>query len=205
MSAADRPLVSVVVTFYNQAEFVAPALDGVLAQTYHPAEIIVVDDGSSDEALRACAAYGDRITVIHQDNAGPCAARNSGLRRARGSLVAFLDGDNLWAPEKLEVQVEGALRHPESGLMAVDGDAFSSAGTTRDTLYGPGLIQLMQTSSDIEEVPVSWINRTVEMGSSSFRIVKVAQNYLGTLWRALALSWRGGSPLGTNGHVDRPR
>ena len=149
MNGTDRPLVSVVVTFYNQAEFVASALDGVLAQTYNPVEIIVVDDGSTDDTRRACAAYGDRITLIHQDNAGPSGARNSGLQRARGSLVAFLDGDDIWAaPEKLAVQVEAALRHPESGLVAVDGEAFSSTGTTRDTLYRPSLLQLMQTSSE---------------------------------------------------------
>jgi glycosyltransferase involved in cell wall biosynthesis len=147
VNVADRPLVSVVVTFYNQAEFVASALDGVLGQTYHAFEIIVVDDGSTDDTLHACAAYGDRITVIHQGNTGPSSARNSGLQRTRGSLVTFLDGDDIWAPEKLEVQVELARRHPQSGLVAVDGTAFSSAGITRDTLYGANLIPLLQTSN----------------------------------------------------------
>lgn len=143
---ADRPLVSVVVTFYNQAEFVASALDGVLAQTYHAFEVIVVDDGSTDDTLQACTAYGDRITLIHQENAGPSGARNSGLRRTRGSLVTFLDGDDIWAPEKLEVQVELARSHPQSGLVAVDGVAFSSAGITTDTLYGANLVRLLQES-----------------------------------------------------------
>jgi glycosyltransferase involved in cell wall biosynthesis len=147
VSTGGRPLVSVVVTFYNQAEFVVPALDSVLAQTYRPMEIIVVDDGSTDGTRRACAAYGDRITLVCQDNTGPSGARNAGLGRARGSLVAFLDGDDLWEPSKLELQVEGALRHPESGLVAVDGEAFSSAGVTRDTLYGTNLLQLMHASS----------------------------------------------------------
>jgi glycosyltransferase involved in cell wall biosynthesis len=147
MNVTDRPLVSIIVTFYNQAEFVAAALNGVLAQSYRPVEVIVVDDGSTDDTLRACAAYDGRITVIHQDNAGPSGARNAGLQRARGSLVAFLDGDDIWTPEKLEVQVQAALRHPESGLVAVDGEAFSSEGITRDTLYGAGLVQLMQPSN----------------------------------------------------------
>jgi len=147
MTAPDRPLVSVIVTFYNQADFVAPALEGVLAQRYRPVEVIVVDDGASDDTLRACAAYGDRITVVHQENAGPSGARNSGLQRARGSLLAFLDGDDIWTPGKLETQVEAALRCPESGLVAVDGEAFSSEGITRDTLYGPGLLELMRPSN----------------------------------------------------------
>ena len=147
MSTTDRPLVSVIVTFYNQAEFVASALDGVLAQSYRPVEVIVVDDGSTDDTLRACAAYGDRITLVHQDNAGPSGARNAGLNRARGSLIAFLDGDDIWSPEKLQIQVDGALRCPESGLVAVDGEAFSSAGITRDTLYGVGLLERMPPSN----------------------------------------------------------
>lgn len=146
MNVADRPLVSVVVTFHNQAEFVGSALDGVLAQTYRAFEVIVVDDGSTDDTLNACAAYGDRITVIHQENVGPSGARNSGLRRTRGSLVTFLDGDDIWAPEKLEIQVELARRHPQSGLVAVDGVAFSSAGITANTLYGVELVRLLQTS-----------------------------------------------------------
>jgi glycosyltransferase involved in cell wall biosynthesis len=147
VNEADRPLVSVVVTFYNQAEFVAPSLDGVLAQTYRPFEVIVVDDGSTDHTRQACAAYGDHITVIHQENAGPSPARNAGLRRARGPLVSFLDGDDIWEPEKLEVQVELARGHPESGLVAVDGIKFSAAGITADTLYGRGLVGLLQRSA----------------------------------------------------------
>lgn len=137
-----------VVTFHNQAEFVASALDGVLAQTYHNFEVIVVDDGSTDGTLHACAAYGDRITVIHQENAGPSGARNSGLRQARGSLVTFLDGDDTWAPEKLEVQVELARSHPQSGLVAVDGVAFSAAGITSDTLYAANLVRRLQESNE---------------------------------------------------------
>ena len=80
--------------------------------------------------------------MIHQDNAGPYGARNSGLRGAQGSLVTFLT----WAPEKLAAQVEAARSRPESGLVALDGIAFSSAGVTRDTLYGTTLARLLADS-----------------------------------------------------------
>jgi hypothetical protein len=148
VNVAEYPLVSVVVTFYNQAEFVAPALESVLSQTYAAFEVVVVDDGSTDDTRQACAAYSDRVIVIHQENAGPSGARNAGLRRTRGPLVTFLDGDDIWAPKKLAVQVDLARRHPESGLVAVDGVAFSPKGVTTDTLYGPGLVRLMRDSPE---------------------------------------------------------
>lgn len=145
---AVHPLVSVVVTFYNQAEFVASALESVLAQTYDPFEVLVVDDGSTDDTRQACAAYGDRVTVLHQANAGPSSARNAGLERARGSFVAFLDGDDTWAPEKLAVQVELARRHPGSGLVAVDGVAFSGDRVCTDSLYGLALRGRLEDAAD---------------------------------------------------------
>lgn len=98
---SKRPTVSVIIPTYNRAHSVGAALDSVLAQEPPADEVIVVDDGSTDGTTEVLAAYGDRITVVRQDNAGAAAARNAGVRRARGDWVAFLDSDDLWRPGRL--------------------------------------------------------------------------------------------------------
>lgn len=97
--------VSVIIPTYNYARFLAQAIDSALAQTLMPREVIVVDDGSTDDTARVLEAYADGITVIRQPNLGVAAARNAGAARAEGELLAFLDADDVWLPEKLERQV----------------------------------------------------------------------------------------------------
>ena len=99
------PTVSVVIPAYNAAPFVRRAVDSVLAQSWADRELLVVDDGSSDGTLQVLGAYGERIRVLCQANAGPAAARNRGLREAAGRYVAFLDADDWWLPAKLSRQV----------------------------------------------------------------------------------------------------
>jgi glycosyltransferase involved in cell wall biosynthesis len=96
--------VSVVIPTYGRARQVEQALSSVLAQTFGDFEVVVVDDGSP-EPLRLAAADGRVRLVRHETNRGPSAARNTGIRAARGELVAFLDSDDLWFPKKLERQV----------------------------------------------------------------------------------------------------
>lgn len=100
--------VSVVIPAYKIADYIAETLDTVFAQTVAPLEVIVVNDGSPDEAEleRALAPYLDRICYIRQENQGAGAARNRALREARGEFVAFLDGDDLWLPQYLEEQLQ---------------------------------------------------------------------------------------------------
>jgi glycosyltransferase involved in cell wall biosynthesis len=121
------PLVSVVIPAYNSERFVDEAIDSVLRQSHQRIEVIVVDDGSTDGTAARVRAYGDRVRYVHQANAGVGAARNRGLALATGDYIAFLDDDDVWQPEKLEVQVEIAARNPESGLIACDGVRFSEA------------------------------------------------------------------------------
>jgi glycosyltransferase involved in cell wall biosynthesis len=101
------PLVSVIVPAYNVADYIGDALNSVLAQTFTDHEIIVINDGSPDtEALeKVLAPYLSRIVYLKQENRGVSAARNTGIKAARGSLIAFLDGDDSWLPHYLEVQV----------------------------------------------------------------------------------------------------
>ena len=110
----SKPLVSAVIPTYNRAHIVCDAIESVLAQTYPSIEVIVVDDGSKDDTLARLKQYGERIRVISQANAGPAAARNRGITAARGKLIAFLDSDDLWLPEKTERQVALLERAGES-------------------------------------------------------------------------------------------
>jgi glycosyltransferase involved in cell wall biosynthesis len=92
------PLFSVIIPTYNRAALIGQAVDSVFAQMYNDYEVIVVDDGSTDRTTDVLQDYGDRIRVLHQQNTGPGAARNAGVRQARGVYVAFLDSDDVWFP-----------------------------------------------------------------------------------------------------------
>lgn len=111
------PLVSVIIPTYNREKYVVEAIESVLVQTYKNLEIIVVDDGSTDGTEKILEPYRDRVVYIYQENQGPSAARNTGIRRANGQFIAFLDSDDLWLPEKLEVQVAYMETNPEVGLV----------------------------------------------------------------------------------------
>ena len=95
--------VSAIIPLFNKAPYVARALDSVLAQTYADLEVIVVDDGSTDGGGEIVAKYDDsRVTLVVQENAGECAARNRGVQESQAEWVAFLDADDVWLPEFLE-------------------------------------------------------------------------------------------------------
>ncbi len=110
------PRVSAIIPTYNAPEFLMQAVESVLAQSYRDYELIVVDDGSGPETRAALEPCMDRIRYIRQENAGPSAARNSGIRESAGELIAFLDHDDLWLPGKLVAQVEFMDAHPEYKL-----------------------------------------------------------------------------------------
>ena len=99
------PCISVIIPTYNRAHFVREAIDSVLGQTYQDFEIIVVDDGSTDDTKTVLALYGNRIRYLHQKHRGRSEARNTALKSAAGKFVAFLDSDDIWLPRKLEKQL----------------------------------------------------------------------------------------------------
>ncbi len=138
------PTVSVVVTTYNHEAFIGPALDSVLAQTFTDFELIVVDDGSTDGTARRLEQYRDRARIIRQENQGIAGSRNAGIREASGELLAFLDGDDLWEPDKLECQVAAAREHPESGLIVVDGVQFVGSRIRNKSLLAPPYANLLR-------------------------------------------------------------
>jgi len=110
------PLISCIVPVFNGERYLAEALDSILAQTYQPVEIIVVDDGSTDGTRELVPRYGNRIRYVRQNNQGAPTARNLGLSMALGAFVAFLDSDDLWHPEKLARQMARFEARPELDL-----------------------------------------------------------------------------------------
>src|SRR5262245_30132400 len=110
------PLVSVVIPAYNCARFIGEALDSVFAQDYPELEVVVVDDGSTDDTCAVVEGYGDRVKLIRQRNAGAAVARNEGMRRASGEYVAFLDSDDLWLPGKLRLQIDHLESHRDVAM-----------------------------------------------------------------------------------------
>lgn len=110
-----------IIPTYNRRELVRRAIGTVLAQTREVQEIVVIDDGSTDGTGEALAqAFGDRIRYVHQPNGGVSAARNHGLRIARGRFLALLDSDDEWMPTKTERQVEWLNAHPDFGMVLCD-------------------------------------------------------------------------------------
>jgi glycosyltransferase involved in cell wall biosynthesis len=116
----SNDLVTAVIPTYNYGRFVTQAVDSALAQTYGNVEILVVDDGSTDDTRERLAPYADRIRYLYQENQSVAAARNTGIRAAKGNLIAFLDADDLWHPHKLELQMRYLADHPAVQLVAVD-------------------------------------------------------------------------------------
>lgn len=109
--------VSVIIPTYNYGRFIAQTIDSALGQTLPPREVIVVDDGSTDSTPEILARYGERIRVIRKQNGGVAAARNTGAEAAAGDLLAFLDADDIWLPQKLERQVQRFEEEPTLGLV----------------------------------------------------------------------------------------
>jgi len=132
------PLVSVVIPTYNRAPLVTKAVGSALAQTYAPVEVVVVDDGSTDDTGERLAREfaGDaRVRTIHQRNGGPASARNAGFAEARGAYVALLDSDDRWHAWKLAAQVACMERHPELGMTWTDMEMVDPSGRVADPAH----------------------------------------------------------------------
>jgi glycosyltransferase involved in cell wall biosynthesis len=125
MILAVTPLVSAILPVHNRAAWIARAIDSVLAQTYPAVELIVVDDGSSDDTPRVLDRYGPRITRLRGEWRNAYAARNAGIAQARGAWLAFIDSDDCWSPDRLAQQVPRLAR---SAVGLVYGDTRHVTG-----------------------------------------------------------------------------
>jgi glycosyltransferase involved in cell wall biosynthesis len=109
--------VSVIIPAFNCQAWIRQAIDSALGQTVAPREVIVVDDGSTDDTRSVLAEYGSKIRALSQRNQGVAAARNLGLQSASGEIIAFLDADDMWHPRKLELQLRTMRDNPSIGLI----------------------------------------------------------------------------------------
>ncbi len=118
--AENEYLITVIIPNYNYARYLGKAIDSVLGQTFQPLEIIVVDDGSTDDSVSIARKYGGRLKLIQQENQHVSTAGNAGIRAAEGNWIALLDADDIWHPKKLELQVRELGKNPSWSYIAAD-------------------------------------------------------------------------------------
>jgi glycosyltransferase involved in cell wall biosynthesis len=122
--------ISVVIPAYNSSGFIGATLKSVLGQTLPPEEVLVIDDGSTDDTAAVAESFGTRVRVFRGPNSGPGASRNLGVLQATSEWVAFIDADDLWEPTKLERQMQELSRHPGIDLSYTAHVRFSQEGET---------------------------------------------------------------------------
>jgi len=127
--------VTVIVPAYNAAHCLSAAIESVLGQTYKNLELIVVDDGSTDDTRVVAERYGDRLRYIYQDNGGPSKARNTGIKATDCDLIAFLDADDLWVSDKLAAQIEFMQAHTNLELVFCDAELVDEGGRSYGSMW----------------------------------------------------------------------
>lgn len=125
-------MVSVIIPTFNRRDYITTALDSVVAQTYKDYEIIIIDDGSTDDTGEVLHTYQPyNLRYFYQENRGIAASRNRGIRESRGEFIALLDSDDYWRPEKLEQQLKAFREHPQCGLVATRCSSIDPGGRFR--------------------------------------------------------------------------
>lgn len=198
----DGPLVSVIMPTYNGAEFVGESIESVLGQTYDSIELVVVDDGSTDGTPDVVAAYEKRhpgrIRLERKrEQRGPCRRRNDAIDLARGELIAWLDQDDLWLPEKTEREVGVLLARPEVGLVYSGYEAFDSeSGETlpwRDReseAEGDVLVPLFVRGCFVASLTAVFRREVLTRRAMRLREADFSFGDDYYLWLALSLDWQ---------------
>jgi glycosyltransferase involved in cell wall biosynthesis len=138
---SDNPKVSVIIATYNRADLLPETIESVLRQRFQDFELIVVDDGSTDSTRSMLKSYGPRLRYVYQENCGPSAARNLGVRHARAPWIAIQDSDDICKPEHLEILYEYAAEHPDCGVVFANGAYLGGPEHNRETLIPTGKSQ----------------------------------------------------------------
>lgn len=188
----DTPLISLIIPYYKGEKYIEESLASVFAEGYENLEIIIVDDESPAGTLDVLKQYGDKIQIIHQKNTGQAGARNTGIRNAKGSLIAFLDQDDLWPKGRLAAMLPYVTGNTEydcvrgrTDRIHTDGHVvtrtddpeykpvlIASALYTKDLIDKVGLFADMRTGEDFD-----WSVRLKEVGFREKRIPETTLTY----------------------------
>ena len=201
------PKVSVIIPTYNNAQFLPETLDCVLNQTIKDVEVLVIDDGSTDNTKDVMAQYTDQypdqVKYVVQKNQGPAAARNNGIKQATGDYVAFVDSDDLWEKEKLEIQLAFLEKNPDYSFAYSDVYAMDEEGRIGKTMMSlkhpvSGDIFYPLLKENFVSIPTSIVNRkcfeTVEGFCEDPQIISTEDHHF---WLKLANYFKGG-------FIDKP-
>ena len=131
-----QPTFSAVIAAYQAAAFIPDAIESLLAQTLSPVEIIVCDDGSTDDLLDALAPYRDRILLLQKENGGEASAKNAGAKAASGEFIAILDADDVYYPERLEALAELSVHRPDLDILTTDCLLVAGGHVVRNCYHG---------------------------------------------------------------------
>jgi hypothetical protein len=166
---ALRKSVSVIVPVFNGERTIAAAIDSALAQEFDGAvEVVVVNDGSNDRTAAVLDSFGSRITVIESESRGQAAARNAGVRASHGELIAFLDADDLWLPDKLARTVVALERDPDAILVYSDAEKIDAGGRRLGATCTPGAENRAPSMSDVLTGAWNILPSTIVMTRAAF-------------------------------------
>lgn len=135
--SVEQPLVSVLITSYNYGLYLRETINSALNQTYSNTEVIVVDDGSTDNSSEIMASYGDRIIPIYKKNGGHVSAVNAGYAASQGQILCFLDSDDVWLPQKVETIVEAFNTYPKATVVYHKVQNIDAVGTPTGQPWPP--------------------------------------------------------------------
>lgn len=141
---SGQPSISVIIPVFNGERYLGEAIESILAQTWPSSEIIVVDDGSTDGTSKVARQFGDRVKYQRHPHSGVAAARNHGLAAARCDWIAFLDADDVWAPDKLRLQAHYLSAHPQLQYVTACAELFLEPGCPWPQNYKPELLDNKQ-------------------------------------------------------------
>jgi glycosyltransferase involved in cell wall biosynthesis len=150
----NQPLVSIIISVHNCARYLGESIGSALSQSYRPFEVIVVDDGSTDRSAEVAKSF-EKVCYFYQENQGVSGGRNTGIAMSRGEFIAFLDADDIWEPDKLDVQLAYMKQHPNIGITATKYLNFLEPGT-----LPPAWMDLKNHLGEVSTyIPSTWMVR----------------------------------------------